>query len=93
MRRFGRIRRWLHVRRRHIVVGLITFLSTLAILNLLGFVGETQPRPAVARYDDELIVAGRQITPEEQDYFRRSAPLEQQRILRERREEALTGKR
>lgn len=78
--------------RRNIVVALVTFCFTLLTLLSLQAVSGVhwEQNSWSGQGQDALGAFGQQVTVEQQDYYQRASPLEQQRIQRERREDALT---
>lgn len=89
-----RARRWLRQNRRNLAVALVTFTFTVLILMALSMVSGVRFEPSGARGASDGLAGidslGNEVTAEERDYFTRASPLEQNQILRDRQEKALT---
>ena len=87
-------RRWLHHHRQGIVIVVMT--TSFAILTLVSIsmvsgvrLELTSPAPSPSLGDANLRVMALQVTPEDEDTYARSSPLERERIMQERREASL----
>lgn len=87
-----RARRMVRRHRRPLALVALTLAAMWGVILILQTLSHPRGGPVVASQAQAPLIAGSlEISPEEQDYFRRAQPLEQQRILQERQDRLYTA--
>lgn len=86
-----RFRRRVRRHRRDIALVALTLAAMWGVISVLKTFSRPSAGGGSSSAQTQILAGNLEITPEEQDYFRRSGPLEQQRILQERHDRLYTA--